>query len=165
MLRQASSFRPFNQPNSPFHIQVSQYSSFSDMSNASQTTSVISALGTIIGYIGSEAATEDVFERLLWPQRFFNAFTWQDLLQIELLTPMGGPMHKAALNTLEKFNHGGLFKGRNLGNILETAFFHDTGLKYRMHNPSSGSTGKEYVRNGLWVQAIARISLSIQLQK
>ena len=135
------------------------------MSDASQTTSVISALGTIIGYIGSEAATEDVFERLLWPQRFFNAFCWHDLVEIGLLNPMGGPMHMAALNTLDKFYQSGLFKGRNLGNMLGTAFFHNTGKKYKMYDPLSGSTDKESVRNGLWVQAIARIPLAIQYQK
>ena len=132
------------------------------MSNSSQSTSVISALGTIIGYIGSEAATEDVFERLLWPQRFFNAFSWRDLIEIGLLNPMGGPMHKAALNTLDRFQKSGLFKGRDLGNVLGTAFFHDTGLEYKIHDPPPVPTSKKAVRNGLWVQAIARIPLTIQ---
>lgn len=135
------------------------------MSNATQTSSVISALGTIIGYVGSEAATEDVFERLLWPQRFFNACSWQDLGQIGLLNPMGGPLHKAALTTLDRFQHSGLFKGRNQGNMLGTAFFHDTGISYKIHDPPPGSAGKEYVRNGLWVQAIDRISLAAPSQK
>ena len=135
------------------------------MSDASQTTSIISALGTIIGYIGSEAASEDVFERLLWPQRFFNAFCWRDLIEIGLLSPMGGPMHKAAINTFDKFHQSGLFKGRNLGNMLGTAFFHDTGLEYKLHDPPPGSMGKEFVRNGLWVQAIARIPLAVQYQR
>lgn len=159
------SFPVQSKQNLALNPQGQQQVSISDMSNASQTTSVISALGTIIGYIGSEAATEDVFERLLWPQRFFNAFSWQDLLEIGLLHPMGGPMHKAALNTLDKFHRAGLFRGRNLGNMLGTAFFHDTGLKYKMHDPPPGSKGKEYVRNGLWVQAVARISLVVQCQK
>ncbi|CAD6567913.1 MAG: hypothetical protein ASARMPRED_001186 [Alectoria sarmentosa] len=160
---QATSFGVQNQPHLALNPQGPQPSLSSKiMSNASQTTSVISALGTLIGYIGSEAATEDVFERLLWPQRFFNQFSYHDLVQIGLLNPMGGPMHKAALNTLDKFHQAGLFKGRNLGNMLGTAFFHDTGLKYKVHYPSPGSTGKEYVRNGLWVQAVARISLAAQ---
>ena len=139
-----------------------------DMSNQSETSSLLSALGTLIGYIGSEAATEDVFERLLWPQRFFNAITWRDALQIGLLNPMGGPIHKAALVTLDKFHRNGLFKGRNLGNMLGTAFFHDMGLKYKMHSISTGSTmkeAKEHVRNGLWVQAIARIPIESKGQK
>lgn len=130
------------------------------MPNGSETASVISALGTLIGYIGSEAATEDVFERLLWPQRFFNDFSWRDIIQIGLFNPMGGPMHKAALTTLDKFHHNGLFKGRDLGNMLGTAFFHDTELAYEMHDPPPQSNGKEHVRNGLWVQAIRRIPIT-----
>ena len=165
MLYQASPFQLPHQPYRAFHPRGPQHLSFTDMSNASQTTSVISALGTIIGYVGSEAATEDVFERLLWPQRFFNAFSWQDLAQIGLLNPMGGPMHKAALTTLDKFHHSGLFKGRNLGNMLGTAFFHDTAIKYKIHDPPPGSNGKEHVRNGLWVQAIGRISFAAPCQK
>lgn len=166
VLHQAPSFRVQNpSSNLALRPQIPQHLSFGNMTSASQTTSVISALGTIIGYIGSEAATEDVFERLLWPQRFFNAFSWQELVEIGLLNPMGGPMHKAALNTLDKFQQSGLFKGRNLGNMLGTAFFHDTGLKYKLHDPPPGSTGKEHVRNGLWVQAIARIPLTAQSQK
>ena len=140
-----------------------------DMSNQSETTSsLLSALGTLIGYIGSEAATEDVYERLLWPQRFFNAVTWRDVLQIGLLSPMGGPLHKAALVTLDKFYYSGLFKGRDLGNMLGTAFFHDMGLKYKMHDLPTDlpvKEAKEYVRNGLWVQAIARIPIEDKGQK
>ena len=165
LLRQASSWRVQDHPNSNLPFQVPQGSCVGGMSIQSETTSVISALGTVIGYIGSEAATEDVFERLLWPQRFFNAFSWQDLIQIGLLNPMGGPMHKAALNTLDKFHQSGLFKGRNQGNMLGTVFFHDTELKYKMHRPPPGSTGKEFVRNGLWVQAIARIPLVVPIPK
>ena len=162
---QASSLPLQNPPDQALHPQIPQNVAFGHMSVAPQTTSVISALGTIIGYIGSEAASEDVFERLLWPQRFFNAFGWQNLIEIGLLNPMGGPMHKAALNTLDRFQQSGLFKGRNLGNMLGTAFFHDTGLEYKLHDPPPGSTGMEFVRNGLWVQAIDRIPLAAQYQK
>ena len=144
-------------PNQAFPSHLPQECSSSDMSNGSTAASVISALGTLIGYIGAEAATEDVFERLLWPQRFFNTFSWHDLLHVGFLTPMGGPIHKAALTTLDKFHQSGLFRGRSLGNMLGTAFFHNTGLKYKMHDHPPGSNGKEHVRNGLWVQAIGRI--------
>lgn len=165
LLSQEPLSRLQTRPDQALHLQIPQNSASGQMSNASHTTSVISALGTIIGYIGAEAATEDVFERLLWPQRFFNAFCWRDLVEIGLLNPMGGPMHKAALNTLDTFYHSGLFKGSDMGNMLGTAFFHDTGKRYKMHDAPPGSTGKEFVRNGLWVQAIARIPLVAQYQK
>ncbi|KAL8791212.1 MAG: hypothetical protein Q9213_000169 [Squamulea squamosa] len=135
------------------------------MFNGSKSTSVTSALGTLIGYVGSEAATEDVFERLLWPQRFFNHFSWRDMIQVGFLNPMGGPMHKAALTTLDQFHQNGLFRGRNLGNMLGTAFFHDTKQAYRMHDPPPPSTGEELVRNGLWVQAIRRIPIVARNQE
>ena len=166
LLRQSVFFwQVQNPPDQVNHPQLPQESAVEHMQSGSQITSVISALGTIIGYIGSEAATEDVFERLLWPQRFFNAFGWRELVEIGILNPMGGPMHKAALSTLDKFQQSGLFKGRNLGNMLGTAFFHDTGIRYKMHDPPPGSTGKEFVRNGLWVQAVARIPLVTQYQR
>jgi hypothetical protein len=66
----------------------------------SEQTSILSALGTLIGYIGAEAATDQVFERLLWPQRFWNGFTIYHALRVALFMPMGGPLHRAALHTL-----------------------------------------------------------------
>ena len=30
------------------------------------------ALGSIIGYLGAEIAEANIFDRLLWPQRFYN---------------------------------------------------------------------------------------------
>lgn len=161
----ASRFPVQDQASPSLYVQTLQDRSPIGMSNQSQSTSVISALGTLIGYIGSEAATEDVFQRLLWPQRFFNAFSWQDLLQIGFLYPMGGPLHKAALTTLDKFHQSGLFRGKDLGNMLGTAFFHDTGLKYKAHDPQSNLVEKEFVRNGLWVQGIARIPVAAEGQR
>jgi len=133
---------------------------FPAMSNGSQSSPLVSALGTLIGYISAEAAVEDVFDRLLWPQRFFNAVTWRDSLQVGLLTPMGGPIHKAALTTLDKFHRNGIFKGRDLGNMLGTAFYQNTHFKYKIHDSLPGSPGKEYARNGLWVQAVSRIPVT-----
>jgi len=130
------------------------------MSNGSQSSPLVSALGTLIGYISAEAAVEDVFDRLLWPQRFFNAVTWRDFFQVGLLAPMGGPIHKAALTTLDKFHRNGIFKGCNLGNMLGTAFYQDINLRCKVYDGQSGSSGKEYARNGLWVQAVSRIPVT-----
>ncbi|KAL9102154.1 MAG: hypothetical protein Q9163_002654 [Psora crenata] len=135
------------------------------MANDSQASALVSALGTLIGYLGAESAVEDVYDRLLWPQRYFNAVTWRDALQVGLLAPMGGPIHKAALTTVDKFYHNGLFKGRDLGNMLGTAFFQDTGLKYKEHEPHSGRLKEEYIRNGIWVQAVSRIPYTAKWKK
>jgi len=69
-----------------------------------EQTSILSALGTLIGYIGAEAATDQVFERLLWPQRFWNWFSIYHMFQVVLFMPMDGPVHRAALHTLDKFS-------------------------------------------------------------
>lgn len=68
-------------------------------------------------------------------------------------------MHKAALKTLDKLHQNGLFEGRSLGSMLGTAFFYDTKLGYRMQDSPSSSIVKDYVRNGLWVQAISHIPI------
>lgn len=125
---------------------------------------VLSALGTLLGYIGAEVATDNVFERLLWPQRFFNSLSYRTALQIGLLMPMGGPLHRAALHTLDKFYRNELFKGEAQGNMLGSAFFRDTGLKYTLHEPCK-MPQREYVRNGLWVRAIQQMPIPPRTQK
>lgn len=92
-----------------------------------EQTSILSALGTLIGYIGAEAATDQVFERLLWPQRFWNWFSIYHMFQVVLFMPMGGPVHRAALHTLDKFFENRLFKGDTTGHMLGTAFFKNSG--------------------------------------
>lgn len=124
----------------------------------SETASVTSALGTLIGYLGAEAATVDFFERLLWPQRFYTGVTLKNSLCIGLGIPMGGPLHQAALHTLDKCYRNGLFKGQRLGNMLGTAFFHDMGLKYTVHNYPLKQE-RESVRNGLWVRVVSEMPL------
>lgn len=119
----------------------------------SNTANVLSALGTLIGYVGTEVATSDLFERLLWPQRFYNGFRIHNAWKLALLMPMGGPLHKAALQTLDKFFKNGLFKGDNLGRMLGTAFFHDSKITYTVHEEGAPPQ-QEHVRNGLWVRAV-----------
>ena len=132
-------------------------------SSNSEMASAISALGTLIGYVGAEAATDDIFERLQWPQRFFTGITYKNALQIGLGMPMGGPLHKTALHVLDRLYRSGLFKGPNLGNMLGTVFFRDSGLKYTLHEPPK-KPEKEYVRNGIWIRAVAQIPLALKPQ-
>ena len=68
--------------------------------------------------------------------------------------PMGGPLYKTALHVLDRLYRNGLFKGPNLGNMLGTVFFRDSGLRYTLHE-SPNKPEKEYVRNGIWVRAVA----------
>ncbi|KAH0536391.1 hypothetical protein FGG08_006741 [Glutinoglossum americanum] len=119
---------------------------------------ILSALGTVIGYIGSEAAPEHLFQRLLWPQRFYNEITtFHDVIEVAFLMPMGGPLYKASLKTLDRFFVNGLFRGSELGHMLGTAFFHDSKLEYTLH--INGTQSREHVRNGLLVEAVSLMEI------
>ncbi|KAL9041441.1 MAG: hypothetical protein Q9180_001278 [Flavoplaca navasiana] len=114
---------------------------------------ILGALGTLIGYVGTEISVNDLFERLLWPQRHYNSPPTQALWKMAFLMPMGGPLHKAALRTLDTLHEKGLFKGSRRGHMLGTAFFRDTGRTYNAYEGESLST-VEHVRNGMWVRAV-----------
>ena len=86
-------------------------------------TATTAALGAIIGYLGAEVAEGDIFERLLWPQRFYNHLELDAVIKLAFLMPMGGPVHRAALITLDNFRKNGLYRGHCQGQMLGTAFF------------------------------------------
>lgn len=159
----ASQQQQLSDPDTQLSYTKSPPLSRSMVSTGDHSAAVVSALGTLLGYIGAEVATDAVFERLLWPQRFFNHLSYRNALQIGLLMPMGGPLHRAALHTLDKFYRNELFKGEGLGNMLGSAFFRDTGLKYTVHE-SCKNPHKEYVRNGLWVRAIQQMPIPARTQ-
>jgi hypothetical protein len=127
----------------------------------SEQTSTLSALGTLIGYIGAEAATDQIFERLLWPQRFWNEFSIRHMPQVALFMPMGGPLHRAALHTLDRFFENGLFKGDTIGHMLGTAFFKNSGWQYAVWN-NGEQESTELVRNGLWIRAASLLPIPIE---
>ncbi|KIX03986.1 uncharacterized protein Z518_07539 [Rhinocladiella mackenziei CBS 650.93] len=124
----------------------------------SQTSldSLAGALGSIIGYLGAEAAEPYLFERLLWPQRFYNSNSLSNLLVSAFLMPMGGPLHRAALGTLDRFRRKGLYRGSQRGHMLGTAFYPDTGLRFKLHGYDGADLDTE-VRNGLWVNVLRRL--------
>ena len=84
-------------------------------------STVAAALGLILGYLGAEVAQASTFERLLWPQRFYNSLSPITLLTLGLLFPTSGPLHQAALVVLDEFRDHRLYKGRSRGNMLGTA--------------------------------------------
>ena len=113
--------------------------------------SVAGVLGAIIGYVGGGAADASIFERLLWPQRFYNHSSWSGLLEIATSMSMAGPIHKAALDALGVFREKGLFRGIHKGHMLGTVFYADTAMDYIVHNNAIIDTDKK-VRNGIWVK-------------
>jgi hypothetical protein len=118
---------------------------------------IIGALGTILGYLGAEVAEESTFERLLWPQRYYNDISPIILLRLALLMPSGGPLHRAALETLSKFQENGLYLGKTRGNMLGSAFYRRLDVSYYARTlEGQESTAKE-TRNGF----LAEISRSL----
>ncbi|KAF1809212.1 hypothetical protein P152DRAFT_461628 [Eremomyces bilateralis CBS 781.70] len=120
----------------------------------------ITAFGAIIGYMGAEVAEDAMFERVLWPQRFHNYLDISSFAKLSLLSSMSGPLHRAALETLDSFRDHGLYKGFLRGDILGTPFFaENSGIEYfyrtalsqkRRETPSS-------VRNGLWLEVLRQV--------
>ncbi|KAH8686528.1 hypothetical protein BGZ61DRAFT_479633 [Ilyonectria robusta] len=120
---------------------------------------IIGALGSIIGYLGAEAATESFFERLLWPERFYNDTHPYVLFILSICLPMAGPLHGAALESLDTFRKNGLYLGMRRGNMLGTTFFHDTETKYyQLKGPNTNEKGDaKESRNGFWVQVLREV--------
>ncbi|KAH6610504.1 hypothetical protein Trco_000524 [Trichoderma cornu-damae] len=119
---------------------------------------IIGALGSIIGYLGAEAAAESFFERLLWPERFYNDTNPGVLLILLLFLPMAGPLHGAALETLDRFRENGLYLGMRRGDMLGTPFFHDTEIKYcHLRRMDIEKEEAKEARNGFWVQVLREV--------
>jgi hypothetical protein len=60
------------------------------MPNITESNAFAGALGSIIGYLGSEVAEVAIFERLLWPQRFYYNLTPKSAVGLAFTMPMGG---------------------------------------------------------------------------
>ncbi|KAI9370417.1 hypothetical protein BJX61DRAFT_548957 [Aspergillus egyptiacus] len=117
--------------------------------------SVNNALGTILGYLGAEIAPPDLFERLLWPQRYYNGFSWTSIPKMALFLSTGGPLHRAALVTFDDILHNDLLKGKHIGHMLGSPFYTDSGLTYTVYDAQGRKEADEYVRNDPWTRAIA----------
>lgn len=134
----------------------------SDAQNLS--LAAFTALGTIVGYLGTEVGLRSIFERLLWPSRFFNDTRLPSVLGIALLMPMGGPIHKAAIEALDTFHERGLWRGlwrgRTEGNMLGSVFYQDSGSRWVYRMPQHDKNRRE-ARNALWVRVLTLVSARI----
>ncbi|KUJ19177.1 uncharacterized protein LY89DRAFT_731593 [Mollisia scopiformis] len=112
------------------------------------------ALGSVIGYLGAEVAEKELLERLLWPQRFYNDCNIKTLLNQFLLMGMGGPLHRAALATLDDLRDHGLYLGPRRGDMLGTAFYRDlrTFNFWRTHEDNYAQPKES--RNILWIEVL-----------
>jgi hypothetical protein len=114
---------------------------------------LVGALGSVIGYLGTEVAETPIFDRLLFPARFYNDLTPLTLLKLTLLLPMGGPLHRAALSVLDTFRSHDLYAGSRRGTMLGTAFFTDSRLKY-CASTACGDSPKKDARNAMWMRVM-----------
>ena len=123
-------------------------------SSSSASATVIAALGTIVGYIGSEVVDEEIFERLLWPERFYNNASPLNLLKMAVFFPMGGPLHSAAIHALMSFRKNNLHRGILQGNMLGTPFYADLDTKYIARSDIKESNIEKEGRNALLIRIL-----------
>ena len=122
--------------------------------------SITNALGTVLGYIGAEAATTSTFTRLLWPQRTYCRCSIRQIPKLALLLPTGGPVYKAALQALDSASKNGLFKGKHQGRMLGSPFFPDSGCTYTLHSSDSlWPSHKDACRNNIWLQVVSLLPI------
>lgn len=79
-----------------------------------------------------------MFDRLLWPQRYFHHPAASDAVKLAFFLSVAGPLHGAALAALDRFLNHGLYLGRQLGDMLGTALFDEKDVRY----PISGRRGQ-----------------------
>lgn len=133
---------------------------------ANSNNGVFGALGAVLGYIGAEVATPEIYNRLLWPQRFYSNATTKKIPIIAFLMPIGGPLHSVALKTLDVVFKFGLFRGHQSGHMLGTAFYNDQQWIYTSSKiikdgqPAQREEIKtESSRNCLWISAVRGVPI------
>jgi len=125
---------------------------------SSLSIAAFTALGTVVGYLGTEVASASIFHRILWPSRFYNdSRTLKSFIGIIFLMPIGGPIHKAAVEVLNSFSLAGLWKGYCRGDMLGTAFYDNTGHSYVVRMANSNINAKKEARNAFWVTVLSLI--------
>ncbi|CAH0021700.1 unnamed protein product [Clonostachys rhizophaga] len=125
-----------------------------DPSSDPTVIAVFAALGTLVGYLGTEVASASIFDRLLWPTRYYSSACPTSLMWMALMMPMGGPIHKAAVEALDRLVAAGLWRGYCRGDMLGTVFYKNRGYKYVVH--PAGATGRELkdARDAFWITVL-----------
>ena len=118
---------------------------------------IFGAVGIVVGYFGIEIASDALFERLLWPTRFYNTARLPTLLQMAFITPMGGPLLRPAIRVLDGLVQSGLFWGTRQGDMGGTAFFRNLQSRCIVHQSrdkhNSDIPESFLMRNMLWIRA------------
>ncbi|KAI8710872.1 hypothetical protein NCS52_01530000 [Fusarium sp. LHS14.1] len=117
------------------------------------------AFNALLGYLGGQAATTIIFERLLWPQRYFSCFRPACVPKLAFLFSMAGPLSPTALEVIDTAFCHGLFNGVQQGHMLGSAFYQDMGWTYTMHALGDEPERESQIRNCLWVRAMLSLPL------
>ena len=129
------------------------------MATGTPSSVAFGALGTLVGYVGAEVASDSMFSRLLWPARFYNTSNPGELVAIAALMPMGGPIHKAALVVLDRLITSGLNKGYCRGDMLGTNFYEDIKESYTVKvGADDENEQQKEVRNGFWIRVMGLVT-------
>jgi hypothetical protein len=71
--------------------------------------------------------------------------------------PIGGPIHKAAVEALDRLVDAGLLKGYCSGDMLGTAFFRESKQYHVAKVPGGGSSPKKEARNAFWITVLSLV--------
>ena len=74
-----------------------------------------------------------------------------------LLMPIGGPIHKAAIEAMDKLVVAGLWKGYCRGKMLGTDFYEDKKQSYIIRGPGDNHSPREEGRNGFWITVLSLV--------
>ncbi|UKZ72067.1 uncharacterized protein TrAtP1_013004 [Trichoderma atroviride] len=129
------------------------------MSGDSSNNNVLGGFNAVLGYLGGQAATNTIFERLLWPQRYLSNPQPESLIKLAALYSMGGPLSATALAVIDSAYKNGILAGRQQGHMLGSAFYPDIGWTTQLHASNNDPGRTSQARSCIWVRALLNLQL------
>ncbi|KAL6901482.1 hypothetical protein GGI43DRAFT_433628 [Trichoderma evansii] len=129
------------------------------MSGDSSNNNVLGGFNAVLGYLGGQAATNTIFERLLWPQRYLSNPHPESLIKLAALYSMGGPLSATALAVIGSAYKNGILEGRHQGHMLGSAFYPDVGWTIQLHASNNEPGRSSKARCCIWVRALLNLQL------
>jgi hypothetical protein len=129
------------------------------MSGNSSNNNILGGFNAVLGYLGGQAATNTIFERLLWPQRYLSNPQPESLIKLATLYSMGGPLSATALAVIDSAYKNGILTGRQQGHMLGSAFYPDIGWTIQLHATNNEPGRSSQARSCIWVRALLNLPL------
>lgn len=123
------------------------------------SNNVLGGFNAVLGYLGGQAATNTIFERLLWPQRYLSSPQPESFIKLAALYSMGGPLSATALAVIDSAYKNGILAGRQQGHMLGSAFYPDIGWTIQLHASNNEPGRSSQARSCIWVRALLNIQL------